>query len=162
MPQVSQSSGAPSETIAILEWAWSYTQVIEALLDELADGGADGPLDELDFDEFLAAMLSEDSDADIVEPPPVLAPVADAAPDFPVDDPPPLPPPLEPPPPVLLHPLPWYSCYLANGGKLSWYLRQYKWEATCKNPAHGKCVVTRSGGLKESNMWGRPLGLLSA
>ena len=107
-------------------------------------------------------QLSEDSDADIVEPPPVLAPVADAAPDFPVDDPPPLPPPLEPPPPVLLHPLPWYSCYLANGGKLSWYLRQCKWEATCKNPAHGKCVVTRSGGLKESNLWGRPLGLLSA
>ena len=56
VPQVSKSSGAPSETIAILEWAWSYTQVIEALLDELADGGADGPLDELDFDEFLAVV----------------------------------------------------------------------------------------------------------
>ena len=93
--------------------------VLDALLERLAEGGPDGPLGELDFEDFMAALGSEESDADVVEPPPAPEPaVAGPGPEPAVADPP-LPPPCEPPPPVVMHSLPWYTCYVANGGKLS-------------------------------------------
>ena len=129
------------------------TKVLEALLEKLAEGGPDGfPLDDADFDEFMAALESEESDADI-------AAIADEHPELALADEPlepavaDEPPPLPPPPPLAVHALPWYTCYLANGGKLSWYLRQYKWEARCRNPVYGQCDVLRPCGLKKSNMW---------
>ena len=43
------------------------------------------------------------------------------------------------------------------GGRVDFYPKGRRWQATCGNPAHGKCVFTRSGGSCK----GRPLGVIA-
>ena len=90
--------------------------------------------------------------------------------ELPALDPPPLPPPLDEPP-QLDQPGPaapptdrdpdefWVNLQVASG-KITWYKSKNAYEATCKQPGHGRCVLTSSavGGA----MYGRPVGLLMA
>lgn len=48
-------------------------------------------------------------------------------------------------------------------GKITYYASKRSFEAICRNPAHGKCVLTRSAkGRKTEPRGGRPLGFMAA
>lgn len=48
-------------------------------------------------------------------------------------------------------------------GKITYYASKRSFEAICRNPAHGKCVLTRSAkGRKAEPLGGRPLGFMAA
>lgn len=79
----------------------------------------------------------------------------------------PLPPPVPPPPEVfrvrgnaaVLVAFPW--------GRIAYYESKHSFEAVCRNPAHGKCVLTRSSrgravGAGKPPRCGRPLGMMAA
>lgn len=72
----------------------------------------------------------------------------------PVAPPPPPPPPL---PDVL-----WENMWLPEG-KVTWYKKGNKFEATCKSRGHGRCVLTRTGTQSVTGpLGGRPMGLIAA
>jgi len=47
------------------------------------------------------------------------------------------------------------------GGVISYYVSKHAFAATCGNPMHGACVLTRSS-TKRAHMKGRPLSLMAA
>ena len=53
---------------------------------------------------------------------------------------------------------------LPGGGKIAYYSNKAAFEATCPNPAHGHCVLTRTSKARQSRQHGlvagRPLGLM--
>ena len=48
------------------------------------------------------------------------------------------------------------------GGRISFYPSKGVFQASCNNPAHGRCVLTRSCRAKGFRQGGRPLGFLAA
>lgn len=48
------------------------------------------------------------------------------------------------------------------GGSLQYYFKGCRFQAVCGNPAHGRCVLTRSSRPGVSGKLGRPLGLMAA
>ena len=48
------------------------------------------------------------------------------------------------------------------GGRISFYPSKAAFQANCNNPAHGRCVLTRSCKAKGFRQGGRPLGFLAA
>lgn len=69
------------------------------------------------------------------------------------------------PPPEVPSSLPsalWENIWLPTG-KITWYKKYNRFEATCKRPSHGRCVLTRSGNMSMlPGCGGRPLGLMAA
>lgn len=123
--------------------------------------GADGGL-ALFLDEAPIALL-QPAQAPVEEEP---TPIADAS-SAQAHDAAPVPPPVPPPPEVprvrgnaaVLVTFPW--------GRIAYYESKRSFEAVCRNPAHGKCVLTRSsrgrgGGPGVPPRGGRPLGLMAA
>ena len=71
---------------------------------------------------------------------------------------------LPPPQPPLLHigRQPAEQRIAVDGGSITFYLLKQVFTATCRNPAHGRCVLTRTAERGTRPSQGRPLGLLAA
>ena len=90
-------------------------------------------------------------------------------------DPPPMPPPADASPPPAasssgLVPAPAAEDEAAptsiarlalQGGQIAFYPKDKRFTATCPNPAHGKCILTRSARPGATGQFGRPLGRIA-
>ena len=127
----------------------------EVLLELFGPGQSEEPLLHEDpVEDFFNDLLEDDSASE---------PAADAVPeDLPRDAQP-----EEEPPAMPAHPPPQLRvrsdlvCEVP-GGRIMYYHTKNLFTATCSQPGHGQCVLTRSAGAGRRAAQGRPLGLLAS